>query len=112
MTDTPLRLAAHALDDADAAVERLHAACCEPGRSPSMEKLAATLSAARERLATVATARSEADALMLTLEEAGSQLGRLQVGCCAPARLPLYARVLEDLTQVQLQVNRHLGRAH
>ena len=39
----------------------------------------------------------------LLLEEAGGHVGRLQVGCCAPGRFPLYAGVLERLTAAQLR---------
>ncbi len=49
---------------------------------------------------------------MATLEDAGAQVGRLQVGCCAPNRIPLYARVLEGLTTAQLAVNQALGEGH
>ncbi|HSJ34714.1 MAG TPA: hypothetical protein VLB85_06625 [Acidimicrobiia bacterium] len=112
MTDDPMRAAERALDDADETVRRLHAACCEPGRSPAMEALAADLVLARERLHSVAVDAGTADDLISGLEEAGARVGHLQVGCCAPGRLPLYARLLEDLTKVQLTVNRHLGRSH
>lgn len=107
-----MRMAERALDDADQTVRRLHAACCEPGRSPAMEKLAAGLVLARERLQAVTADPGAADDLIAGLEEAGAQVGRLQIGCCAPGRLPLYARLLEDMTKVQLNVNRHLGRDH
>ena len=35
-------------------------------------------------------------------------VGALQVGCCAPNRLPLYATLLEQLNVVQ----RHLAPMH
>lgn len=107
-----MRTAERALDDADETVRRLHAACCEPGRSPAMETLAAGLVLARERLRSVAADPEVADDLIAGLEEAGAQVGRLQIGCCAPGRLPLYARLLEDMTKVQMNVNRYLGRGH
>ena len=45
---------------------------------------------------------SDAVALVELLEDAGAQVGRLQVGCCALARLPLYAELLEALTRARL----------
>jgi len=37
-------------------------------------------------------------------------IGRLQVGCCAPPRMPLYAEALSYLNTIQLEVDRELGR--
>lgn len=51
-------------------------------------------------------------AVLTLLEDAGSQVGWLQVGCCAPGRLPLYARLLENLNSAQLALNRALGTGH
>jgi hypothetical protein len=50
--------------------------------------------------------------LLGNLEETGAQIGRLQIGCCAPARLPLYAQMLEDLTTIQRELNRAIGEGH
>ena len=49
---------------------------------------------------------------LVHLEEAGAQVGNLQVGCCTEARMPLYATLLEGLTRAQLSINRELGRGH
>ena len=46
------------------------------------------------------------------LEDAGAQIGALQVLCCAPARMPLYADFLEGLMQTQRALNRSLGKGH
>jgi hypothetical protein len=46
------------------------------------------------------------------LEDAGGQIGRLQVGCCAPDRLPLYERILTGLTTAQIAVSRARGAGH
>ncbi len=59
----------------------------------------------------------DADAARVTsilelLEVGGAQVGALQIGCCAPGRLPLYERMLERLTRIQLDLNRSLGRGH
>jgi hypothetical protein len=45
------------------------------------------------------------DRSISTLEDVGGQLGKLQVGCCAPARMPLYADALKHLTTVQLNIS-------
>jgi len=42
--------------------------------------------------------------------EVGGMIGRLQVGCCAPPRMPLYAEALSYLNTIQLEVDRELGR--
>ena len=101
-----------ALDDAEDALRTLDAACCDPGRSPRMKRLADTLIQARGGLEHAVSDPSTAEAAITQLEEAGSQIGSLQVGCCAPNRLPLYARMLEDLTTAQLSLNRALGTGH
>ncbi|MDX1691379.1 MAG: hypothetical protein R3290_10185 [Acidimicrobiia bacterium] len=100
-----------AFDDCDAALVKLEKLCCDPGRSPRMAELGRTVDAARTALQGDFTAATAEEALE-HLENAGAQLGRLQVGCCAPKRLPLYARMLENLTTIQLTVNRELGRGH
>lgn len=69
------------------------------------------MAALGDRLETVraAVAGDPADrpaAVTATLEEAGGMIGALQVGCCAPDRLPLYARMLAGLTTVQLELGR------
>ncbi len=50
--------------------------------------------------------------VLATLEDAGAQVGRLQFGCCAPSRIPLYAPLPEGPTTAQLAVNKALGRPH
>lgn len=77
-----------------------------------MAELAETVAGARVGLSTFAAEPEAADAVLEQLEDAGGQVGRLQVGCCAPARLPLYNRLLEGLTKAQLAVNDALGRGH
>lgn len=96
-----------ALDDAAAAVADLDARCCEPGRSPRMAELSGALDAIRASVpeATGAPLDSAAlDRVLTAIESAGGMVGALQVGCCAPNRLPLYARVLERLTTVQIEL--------
>jgi len=113
MTTTgALRPAFDALDSCEAALAELDARCCEPGRSPSMKALAETLTVARRGLDQDAGNQAIADAVIAQLEDAGAQVGRLQVGCCAPGRLPLYADLLEGLTTAQLTINSAAGRGH
>ena len=73
-----------------------------------MQRLATTLSQARDEVAAVGHDADRATLAIDRLEDAGAQVGRLQVGCCAPNRLPLYAELLEGLTTAQLEVSRAL----
>ena len=110
MTD-PLAAVREALDDSEIALKKLTLMCCEPGRSPRMAALAETLDRARGHVEQGITTET-AERTISTLEDAGAQLGWLQVGCCAPSRLPLYVRMLRNLTKVQLGINESLGRDH
>ncbi len=113
MSDTgTIQGALSALDDCDEALRKLDLRCCEPGRSPSMKRLGETLSEARASVSGVNQDPASATAAIEHLEDAGAQVGRLQVGCCAPNRLPLYVELLEGLTTAQLEVNRSLGQGH
>lgn len=75
-----------------------------------MKALGETLTRARTQLATAE--HDDGAGAMAQLEDAGAQVGRLQVGCCAPSRLPFYAQILEGLTRAQLALNTALGRSH
>ncbi len=101
-----------ALDDCDAAFHKLDATCCDPGRSPRMMVLGRTMVAARESLGRVVDDPGAAGAVAAFIEEAGAQVGRLQVGCCAPNRLPLYTQILGGLTTAQLTLDKALGAGH
>jgi hypothetical protein len=46
------------------------------------------------------------------LENAGAQIGHLQVGCCALDRMPLYAEMLVELTKAQRAVTKTQGLGH
>jgi hypothetical protein len=87
MTDS--RTALEALDECEKVVSRLEKMRCALGRSPQMKQLAGTLAVARAEIAEPRGDGIDVDSVVRVLESAGSQLGRLQVGCCAPARMPL-----------------------
>ena len=91
---------ARALADCAEAVAELDRRCCDPGRSPRMAELAAGFEALRDRLPDLAEDAAQAR-FVADLEALGARVGALQVGCCAPDRLPLYARILERLTSMQ-----------
>ncbi len=99
-----------ALDVCVGALGVLDANCCEPGRSPRLAELGNTLTEAKVKLRAVTIDSDIAGPAALdVLESAGAQVGRLQVGCCAPDRMPLYAEILENLTVAQITVNRVLA---
>lgn len=97
---------AAALDTARLAVAELERRCCDGGRSPDLAALATKLSEIRQAASRPDV--GEPGAAGELLREAGAMVGALQVGCCAPNRLPLYATVLEQLNVVQ----RHLAPMH
>lgn len=101
MTDEEFASAFASLDEADEAVQKLHEKCCQPLRSPRMEALSETLGAARERLGGLDSGAAAPTDVIDAIERAGSQLGELQVTCCAPARSALYSSTLEHLADVQ-----------
>lgn len=100
------------LEGCRSTLERLDALCCEPGRSPRMAALAVTIGRAEELVRTIPGDPTSASTTLAELEDAGGQIGALQVGCCAPNRLPLYAEILEGLTKAQQGISRSLGIGH
>ncbi len=104
--------ATEALKECDAALVKLDKTCCDPGRSPQMAALAATLASARSFVELSAADPTLASRAIAELEDAGAQVGRLQVGCCAPNRMPLYVTILGGLTESQLRLNASLGLGH
>lgn len=113
MNHAELSPAFAALTDAEEALDELHAMCCEPERSPRMAAIGAVLTDVRASLGRMPReGDAAAHAALDSLEDAGAQIGRLQIGCCATGRLPLYALMLERLTVIQLEVNRTLDRGH
>ena len=111
MTD-PLDEARDALDDFEEALAKLDAGCCDPGRSPRMRALADSLTASRRALENVTPEGETADGVTAILENMGARIGQLQVGCCTEKRMPLYARMLADLTTTQIAVARATGTNH
>lgn len=112
MTDDEFTSARASLDEADEAVQQLHEKCCQPLRSPRMEALAATLGAARTRLDELDASTATAAEVIDVIEDAGSQIGRLQVTCCAPARNVLYSSTLQNLADVQRLLKRSFSLEH
>jgi hypothetical protein len=105
-----LQIAHDALDECEQALEKLESMCCMPERSPRMQDLGQTFAAARERLDDAE--EGSASETIAILEDAGAQVGWLQVGCCAPGRLPLYRVLLDELTTMQRSVNAAAGTGH
>lgn len=112
MTDQDFASAFASLDEADEAVQQLHEKCCQPLRSPRMEALSETLGAARRRLDDLDTGAATATDVIDAIESAGSQIGELQVTCCAPARNVLYSSTLENLADVQRLLKRSFSLEH
>jgi hypothetical protein len=111
-TTDKLKPAYDALDGCDAALEELDSLCCRPERSPRMAALAETLASTRAGLDRAGDDHHSADETLAHIEDAGAQIGWLQVGCCAPARLPLYRTLLEGLTVTQRSLKRATGEGH
>lgn len=95
-----------ALERAESTLVDLERRCCDVGRSPRLAALATRLTEIRQ--AASRPDGAEREAVSELLQEAGAMVGALQVGCCAPNRLPLYATLLEQLNVVQ----RHLVPLH
>jgi hypothetical protein len=111
-TTQKLKPAYDALDGCDAALSELESLCCRPERSPRMAALADTLAKTRSGLDAAIEDHHSADEALALIEDAGAQIGWLQVGCCAPARLPLYHTLLEGLTVTQRSLKRATGGGH
>lgn len=106
-TDAPGLLAG-----AEQTLARLDKMCCEPGRSPRLAAIAGDLADARVKFDLFDGNPADADEIVTLLEGTGGRIGRLQVGCCAPARMPLYADLLTSLTELQRHANAQVGRGH
>jgi hypothetical protein len=100
------------LAQAEEVVRELHEGCCQPLRSPRMEALSLTIRSARQALAELDGDERAASAVIDLLEDAGAQLGHLQVACCTPARTTLYTRALECLGTTQRLIKRTFDLDH
>jgi hypothetical protein len=110
VTESSLADALSALAECEAVVGRLHKMCCDPDRSPRMAAIEDSLLAIRRDLD---SGDSESlDGALRRLAELGAEIGHLQVGCCAPVRMPLYAEALAHLNTIQLATTAELGLAH
>ncbi|HSG80169.1 MAG TPA: hypothetical protein VLD62_11360 [Acidimicrobiia bacterium] len=103
-----LDAAVAALDTCSEVVAELDLRCCDPGRSPSMQRLAETIDRARAHLSD----DPSVEGFWMEVEDAGAQVSRLQVACCAPNRLPLYTRVLGELTAARMAFDSAHGLGH
>lgn len=95
-----------ALDQADETVRLLHDGCCDEVRATRIDAVAATLEAARSRMDRIHDDEDGDSNVIAVLEDAGAQLGGLQIGCCALGRSQLYAEALESLAKAQLGISR------
>lgn len=77
-----------------------------------MEALSATLRKAHEGLADLDGEIEAGGHVVGLLEDAGAQLGYLQVACCSPARVKLYTEALERLGRIQRLISRVLDLEH
>ena len=100
------------LKRAEEIVRELHAGCCEPLRSPRMEALSETIKTARMALVELEDDRDSAAVTIGLLEDAGAQLGHLQVACCSPAGTKLYASALASLGRTQRLIKSTLDLEH
>ena len=101
-----------ALDACNGALGALDISCCDPGRSPRIAELGETLTEARVKLRAVTIhPETGGPAALAVLEDAGGQVGRLQVACCAPDRMPLYTEILENLALAQMTLTKVMQEA-
>ena len=100
------------LQEARDLADELHAGCCDPGRSPRMETLTKTLETAHTAISEIEGDRAAAERAVSLLEDAGAQLGFLQVACCTPARTRLYTESLDRLSKTQRMIKRALDLDH
>ena len=78
-----------------------------------MEALEETIAAVSSAIDDVENGDHDAlDTTIGHIEDAGAQIGWLQVGCCAPNRLPLYHTLLEGLTATQRSAKNAVGAGH
>ncbi|GMQ85401.1 MAG: hypothetical protein BMS9Abin07_0967 [Acidimicrobiia bacterium] len=101
-----------ALADCDAVVDRLHEMCCQPDRSPRMLAIKEDIALVRAEIEASSDDTEALERALSTLTDIGEQFGYLQVSCCAPARMPLYADALSHLNVAQRKIKRSAGKGH
>jgi hypothetical protein len=106
-----LQLARASLDECERLVDKLHKLCCEPDRSPRIEAILLDIEAARARIDAFGSQGSPREIIEI-LEGIGASVGHLQVACCTPARMPLYAETLSGLAATQIHISRSAGLGH
>ena len=109
-TDTPAPV--ELIDDAEDTLSRLERMCCAPDRSPQMAAIGDSLTSIRSAVSALDGSEDAVTTLIARLESTGSQIGTLQVGCCAPARMPLYSKLLTSLTEIQRAAKAQIGQGH
>lgn len=95
-----------------ARMDKLEKLCCDPGRSPRMADLRQAILKARELASESLDRRTSPDDARQQLEAVGAKVGALQIACCAPKRMPLYAEILESLNAAQIRVSKAHGQGH
>ena len=95
-----------------ARMDKLEKLCCDPGRSPRMADLRGAILTARRLASDSLEKRTSPDDARQQLETVGAKVGALQITCCAPKRMPLYADSLEGLNAAQIQVSKAHGQGH
>lgn len=101
-----------ALDTCVGAIGMLDMTCSDPERGEQLTALGETITETRMKLRVVTiSSESTGPAAREILEEAGAQVGRLQVGCCDLDRMHLYAEILENLTKARMALERVLADA-
>lgn len=101
-----------ALDGCEAAAAKLHKMCCEPDRSPRLGSISDRLLEVRTAVVAASSDHEVIGPTLDMLEQIGGDVGQLQVACCAPVRMPHYARLLSGLSSVQVSLNRMRGLGH
>lgn len=102
-------MASETLDKCDEVLAELHDKCCVPNRSPRMEALQQRLTRVRSDIGKLDTDESSYERILEEMKSAGAEIGELQIECCAPGRMPLYAELLAGLSRTQRMVTSARG---
>ncbi len=69
-----------------------------------MEALQESMRRVRAGLDSFEAEAATRDAMLQELVDAGGEIGRLQIECCAPGRMPLYSELLAGLSRTQRMI--------